>query len=121
MESGLSLKEVNDSIATTLQGMVADELEQQAANTLAAIAEIVEKAVELHFRTVTPSSQGGIHIVLYNDMVTVIIHQIWTAGPEETIEKHVDKYFRARKATEALGKMLHIDNVIAGITLFVQG
>lgn len=99
-----TLEVEEDSMANAIQEVIADEFKQKMAYALAAIPGHIEEAVEHLFSALTFSRQMRIGTVVYNTVKHVILDRIRTAALEETINKHVDKYFEASKAVEDLGK-----------------
>lgn len=59
-------KDENDSIATSLQDVIANEVKLQIANALMAIPDLVEEVTEKLFCTTIFSAQGVIHIAVYD-------------------------------------------------------
>lgn len=97
-------EEAKDPIQTLLQATIAEEAKQEVKNALPAIPELVEEAIDQLFRTSILSAQGGICTVVYDAVENVNSDQIWTTVFGDRMDQHVDKYFNADKAAEALGK-----------------
>lgn len=91
VDSGPTPDDEDNSVTTTLQQMVADEVQKQVENAMAPISELVEKAVEQPFQISTIKSQGLIFTVVHDTVKYFIIDQIWTTVLEETTTKYVDK------------------------------
>lgn len=60
---------------TELQEAIANEVEKQVYDALAAIPDIVEESVEQVFRAANANAQGRICVVVYDAMQSVIFDQ----------------------------------------------
>lgn len=108
------------SISTALEKLIDNKVESQVENALATIPNVVEEAIGQLFFAATLRDHPGIGTVVYDAKELVTPDAISTAMLGETIKKHVDKYFEACKAANALGKrLLCSDVVLAVIASFV--
>lgn len=85
-----------------------------------AVSGIFEEVVELLFHSATLSEQGEVCSLVYDVVEQIIVDQIQTDVLEKTINKQVDIFFKANKATELLKKILCNDDGIALIASFIQ-
>lgn len=85
---------------------------QRVKNALAAIPELVEEDVEQLLRDATVSAHCGVSTVVYRTVEHFISDQVCKAVLWETIDRNVEKYFKARQADEALGKRHSVTTIL---------
>lgn len=120
MELGPTQEYEDHSITTALQKLIADKFKEQVEKALVALLELLAN-VEQVFRSATLSAKGwhtycgvqcrGItHSRSYPDSLF-----------GETINKQVDKLFKADRASKGLRKMmLHNDEILNQIASFIE-
>lgn len=96
--------EAEDSISNVVLDVVADNGKQQVENSLVATLKLPEEAFEQLFCAASLKAHGVDLAMVYDAVEHVILDATQMVRRGETIDKHLDKYFEANKATEVLQK-----------------